>query len=211
MITSRQRLSCRPQRLRCRVSAARLQRSESVCARTATRGGSSKWTVHHVVATPGQAAGWLPGPSLPAARASLTTSINESPRSGLDELNPTAPSASMSDGPSHRGGSRLTRESPHLVLEGSSDGAPESRSLPGVGRVTDGNPGRDHPRLPHPATRPSPRHTPHTVLANRRRTPTASAGRLRPAPRPHSPRRPRPRNRPRRHTTTTPLTRAHTC
>ena len=136
----------------------RLQRPESVCARTATRGGSSKWTVHHVVATPGQAAGWLSGPSLPAARASLTTSINESPRRrGLDELNPTVPSASMSDGPSHRGDSRLTRESPHLVLEESSDGARESRSLPGVGCVTDRNPGRDHSRLPRPATRPSPR------------------------------------------------------
>ena len=33
-----------------------------------------------------------------------------------------------------------------------------------------------------PATRPSPRHPPCTVPANRRRTPTAAAGRLRPAP-----------------------------
>ena len=46
----------------------------------------------------------------------------------------------------------------------------ESRSLPGVGRVTDGNPGRDHPRLPHPAARPSPRHPPSASLKNRRRT-----------------------------------------
>ena len=75
MITSRQRLSCRPPRFRCRVTAADSSVQSSVCARTATRGGISKWAVHHVVATPGQAARRLP-PALPAARASLPTSIS---------------------------------------------------------------------------------------------------------------------------------------
>ena len=58
----------------------RLQRPESVCARTATRGGNSKWTVHDVVATPGRAAGRL-GP--PAGRPGVpTTSNSDSPRRG---------------------------------------------------------------------------------------------------------------------------------
>jgi hypothetical protein len=66
MIASRQRRVSPADQL-CRVPAARLQRPESVSARTATAGGSSKWTVHDVVATPGQAAGWLPRP-VPAGR-----------------------------------------------------------------------------------------------------------------------------------------------
>jgi hypothetical protein len=54
----------------------RLQRPESVDARTATRGGMSKWSVHDVVAMPGQAAGRVSGPpGRPHKR-----SISDSPR-----------------------------------------------------------------------------------------------------------------------------------
>ena len=59
----------------------RLQRPESVDARTATRGGMSKWSVHDVVAMPGQAAGRVSGPPPcgPPGRPHKP-SISDSPR-----------------------------------------------------------------------------------------------------------------------------------
>jgi hypothetical protein len=76
MITSRQRLSCCPHTIQMSRHRGRLQRPESVCARTATRGGISKWSVHHVVATPGQAAA---RPAPVGRPGVLTTSISDSP------------------------------------------------------------------------------------------------------------------------------------
>ena len=93
MITSKATTLVSPTMIQMSRHRGRLQRPKSVCARTATRGGISKWAVHHVVATPGQAAGRLR--PVPAGRPGvLTTSISDSPRRrGLSELNPTAPSA----------------------------------------------------------------------------------------------------------------------
>ena len=115
---------------------------------------------------------------LPRPPGRLTTSISDRPRAvrprRAEPDGPIGINVRWTVSPRWLPVGLQSRESPHLVLGGSSDGARQSRSLPGVGRVADRNPGRDHPRLPHPATRPSPRHTPCTVPANRRRTPTAS-------------------------------------
>jgi hypothetical protein len=59
MITSSNDACVGPHLIQISRHRSRLQRPESACARTATGGGSSKWSVHRVVATPGQAAGWL--------------------------------------------------------------------------------------------------------------------------------------------------------
>jgi hypothetical protein len=57
----------------------------------------------------------------------------------------------------------------------------------------------------YPPARPPPRHTPDTIGAHRRRTPTPGAGRLCPAARPRPPGRLRPPNHPnRRHATAHP-------
>jgi len=108
MITSRQRLTCRPQWSDVSRQRGRLQRAESVDARTATRGGISEVERARRRWMPGQAAGRVSGPPLRPARAPHKPSISrQSPGGrGPDELKPTAPSASMSDGPSRRGGSR---------------------------------------------------------------------------------------------------------
>ena len=71
MITSRQRRPVSPTIVRYVASPRADSSVQSVRARTATRGGISKWAVHHVVAMPGPAAGRLPAVLL-AARASLT-------------------------------------------------------------------------------------------------------------------------------------------
>lgn len=124
---------------------------------------------------PGQAAGRLP--PLSAARASRTTGISGRPGGAR-------PPRFQSGGPSRQAGvmdrlaavasgwPALPGATAPLPRRWQSHGARISRSLPGVGPLTDRNPGRDHPCLPHQASRPSPRHTPSTRPANRRRTST---------------------------------------
>ncbi len=123
MIISRQRHPCRPTMIQRSRHRGRLQRPESVCARTATRGGISKWTVHHVAAKPGQAT----GPAVPACPGI----INEhqlSPRGGgLVELNPTAHHAN------HLQMDRLTAVAPGWPIPGVT--APFSQKVAAMVRV----------------------------------------------------------------------------
>ena len=75
MITSKATTLVSPTMIQLSRHRGRLQRPESVCARTATRGGISKWSVHDVVATPGQAPGGRPVPAGHPGRAHNRASV----------------------------------------------------------------------------------------------------------------------------------------
>jgi hypothetical protein len=116
-------------------------------ARTATRGGKSKWSMHDVVAEPGQAAGRAhrlptcrPTRASPRSTSAITRAVRTASttnptalHSGMDVRwtipPPVAPDLPVSPGVTAR------------VLGGTTYGARKSRPLPGVGRVADRHPG----------------------------------------------------------------------
>jgi hypothetical protein len=109
MITTRQRLLCRPQTIPMSRHRGRLQGPGSACARTATRGGifEVERAPRRCQARAGRRTG--SGPPLAATRAFLA---NEHPRSpglaGRDEFNPAAHHGINVTWTVYRGSSRST-------------------------------------------------------------------------------------------------------
>jgi len=110
MITTRQRLLCRPQTIQMSRHRGRLQRAESAGAHaTATRGGRFEVgrPPRRCQARAGRGTASGP-PWRPPGHSTQTSTSDPSGRPGRDELNPRPIKASTPYGPSHRGGSRST-------------------------------------------------------------------------------------------------------